>query len=745
MKTPFQNALFIQGDEIDYGADDALYYADHPNTIVCREFHLDAVPPAILHIAALGMYEARINGQPVSDGYLNGLWTNYQKDVYYESFDVTSSLHPGKNWIEVELGNGFYNPSPLRFFGKYNLRKNLSEVGMPKVIVDLESQGSSLLVSDASWQQKDGQLLFNNFYLGEKADLRKKEENLRAVVVNHSQRHFLPRKLEAMRKTGCVQPVSMEEGPDGILVDFGEMISGFIEVHLDGRQDQQAELFFAENMQDGKLNLFCNANGSVGEIMPDGRRVDGGPGAPKEGFEKDVLILEEGSNAFTNRFTYHSFRYVLIKGLERAQIQSIQAWYVHTDLERAGQVETDNALLNDLYDAALRTKLNNCHSTFEDCARERLGYGGDMVALADSNLYTFDVQELYKKIVRDFCNDQTERGGIPETAPFMGIGSRGPAYGEGPLMWQYAVEYLCWKLIQFYGDVEFVRSQYDCLKKHVDYVLCYDPQVLSEHCLGDHGSVLIAGEFYKPTPDKPFVGWCTILLILQTFIRISDILEMECTREKEAAASLKKTITEKFQNPDGSFADATQTSYGFAYAAGLEDPAVLAAGLARQIEADNGIFNAGIFGMKFDYDLLFDAGRSDLIVGWLEKDGQISYQNLLATGNKAFAELFFGRHYSYNHAMFTSFVQWYCQGLAGLKVAQDAVGMDRILLQPAFPDVVNAVNASLESPFGTLTSRWHREQDQILWEVQIPAGIEIVQANLPENCQMSLERTNLTN
>ena len=86
----------------------------------------------------------------------------------------------------------------------------------------------------------------------------------------------------------------------------------------------------------------------------------------------------------------------------KRQIHDVYATYVHTDLKQIGNVKTDHSFYNELFDVAMRTKLNNVHGTFEDCARERLGYGGDMVALAASNLYTFDLEAFYKKIIRDF-------------------------------------------------------------------------------------------------------------------------------------------------------------------------------------------------------------------------------------------------------------------------------------------------------------------------------------------------------
>ena len=128
--------------------------------------------------------------------------------------------------------------------------------------------------------------------------------------------------------------------------------------------------------------------------------------------------------------------------MSKADIHDIYATYVHTDLKQIGNVQTDHSFYNELFDAAMRTKLNNVHGTFEDCARERLGYGGDMVALAASNLYTFDLEAFYKKIIKDFRYEQTTNGGIPETAPYMGIQSNGTGQGEGPLLWQLVYLYL---------------------------------------------------------------------------------------------------------------------------------------------------------------------------------------------------------------------------------------------------------------------------------------------------------------
>ncbi|MCF0246604.1 MAG: family 78 glycoside hydrolase catalytic domain [Ileibacterium sp.] len=736
--SPFTNANLIGSRAHCYGQDDAGYYSDHPNTVLKAQFEAEKMGKAEIRIAGLGFYDFQINGQPGSRTVLNGPWTNFAKTVLYDTFDISDLIRPGSNEIRIELGNGYYNPSPLRFFGKYNLRENLAEIGEPAVTASIVLDGKEICTTGPHWKAGKGNLLFNNLYLGERADLRQEDRDFEPVVLYDKVCRFEPNEMPPIRRIKEVQPKSIQETEEGILVDFGEMISGFIEISLEGTDGQTMNMLFAENADGSKLNLLCNTNGSVGETMPDGRKVDGGPGAPEYAYEQDTVILKEGMNSFTNRFTYHSFRYCLIKGIQTSQIYSISAWYVHTDVKQTGFVQTDNPAFNELYAAALRTKLNNFHSSFEDCARERLGYGGDMVALADSNLYTFDLKNTYRKILKDFINDQTQAGGFPETAPFMGIGSKGTAYGEGPLLWQYAVPYLAMKLIQFYDDTDFVQEVYPAIQKNLDYLLTLDFEDLSKHCLGDHGSVLIAGQFYKPTPDKDFAGWVTILLFLETFIRISGALGRDTSAYEQKHDLLKQEIIERFRNEDGSFADGTQTSYGFAYAGGLEQPEKLASALVQLIAREDGVFTAGIFGTKFNYDLLHECGYDEVIAQWLTREGTISYSAMLKTGNKAFAELFTGDHYSYNHAMFTSFVQWFYEGIGGIQVASNARGADSLILHGQFPSQIHQADVSFETIRGHVCSSWKREGEKIRWKVQIPEGVSVTEKPLPENCSLEI-------
>src|SRR5690606_16245582 len=61
-----------------------------------------------LHITALGVYEARLNGARVGDQQLAPEWTDYLTRVQYQTYDVTPMVTRGDNAIGVILGDGWY-------------------------------------------------------------------------------------------------------------------------------------------------------------------------------------------------------------------------------------------------------------------------------------------------------------------------------------------------------------------------------------------------------------------------------------------------------------------------------------------------------------------------------------------------------------------------------------------------------------------------------------------------------------
>lgn len=717
---------WLQGPSSDYGPDDAGYYQHNPNPVFRRSFQYDGDAPATLKVAVLGYDRIKLNGQRIGHAELNSDWTDYAKRLYYDSYDVTANLHPGVNQIEVELGNGMYNPSPLRLFGKYNLRERLGQIGEPRALLNLIVAGQTVLTTDSSWEMRAGRLTFNNLYLGETWDNYHELDAwqpAKTVPVTVSERNRLrPSMIPKVTRQQTITPVDVSPDGQALIVDFGEVVSGFFKITLQGTAQQQVKLQYSETKTAGKLDFSTSYVGNIGSIPG----VSGGPGAPKLAIQTDRLICREGEQTFENQFCYHSFRYVKIQGCDQAAIKVLQATYVHTDLTPVGQVKTDNPFLTQLFDAGMRTKLNNVHSIFEDCARERFGYGGDIVALAASNLYSFDLQQFYRKTLDDFLIEQTARGGLPETAPYMGIQTNGTGEGEGPILWQLVLPYLLLKQYQFYGERDLVQAVYPKAKRQLTYLLSIPLVELVQDCIGDHGSILVK-DFHDETPDKEFIGYCTVLAFIKLMQRLAVIVEAteDAQTYQQQAEQLTQTMLNKFNHADGSLANGTQSAYAFALLLKVGDSQQNMTQLLAQLKHDQGIFTTGIYGTAALYHVLHHYQHDEIVAQWLTQDSAVSFKRMLATGNQVLAELFQGKYYSANHAMFTSYIQWFYEALSGIELSADAVGSSKIIIQPFFMPGVNQLTAAFTTIRGKLQTSWQRDGQLIHFKVQLPSSIAV--------------------
>ena len=135
---------------------DEDFYQDDPAPLLRKEFVIARkVVRARLYISGLGYYEASLNGGRVGNQVLDPGWTRYSACVLYSAHDVTAQLRAGTNCLGVTLGNGWYNPLPLRFWGSINLREHLT-TGRPRFIARLEmvfEDGTrQTVVSDPTWK-----------------------------------------------------------------------------------------------------------------------------------------------------------------------------------------------------------------------------------------------------------------------------------------------------------------------------------------------------------------------------------------------------------------------------------------------------------------------------------------------------------------------------------------------------------------------------------------------------------------
>gem|GEM_PF-7048838 len=94
------------------------------------------VKSALLYSTSAGYSEFFLSGQKIGDRVLNPAQTDFDKRIYYDVDDLTSSLTPGEHVLGVHLGNGFYGERTA-FGSTVNLRrlhnwKSSMRMGHPK-------------------------------------------------------------------------------------------------------------------------------------------------------------------------------------------------------------------------------------------------------------------------------------------------------------------------------------------------------------------------------------------------------------------------------------------------------------------------------------------------------------------------------------------------------------------------------------------------------------------------------------
>ena len=87
------------------------------------------------YITGLGYYQLYIDGKRIGTSRLDPGWTTFDRTVLYAVYDVTAELQSvsdrssndrNMHAFGVELGNGWWNPLPLKMWGHVDVRNALT-------------------------------------------------------------------------------------------------------------------------------------------------------------------------------------------------------------------------------------------------------------------------------------------------------------------------------------------------------------------------------------------------------------------------------------------------------------------------------------------------------------------------------------------------------------------------------------------------------------------------------------------
>ncbi len=719
-----------------------------------RSVALRAKPvSAMLFVSGLGQYEFRINGRNITTDVLTPGWTDYNKHILYDTYDVTPLLQPGENALGVLLGNGMYNA--LEVEGRYS--KFSSSEGQPKLIAELHlrfADGTTrTIVTDGSWRTASGPITFSNTYGGEDFDGRLERLGwdragfddaawAPALVVGSPGGALVPDQMPPIRIVNRYKTVAVSHPKEGVTVyDLGQNFAGWPELTVTGPAG-------------ATVRLLC------GELL-----------------DKDGLVTQHSANAFADdpalfrytlrgtgkpeswhpRFSYYGFRYVQIESTSPAvAVASLMGDAIRQDDAQTGNFASSNEMLDRIHRLILNALSSNLVSILTDCPhREKLGWLEQTHLFGASVMSNYDVEALYRKMGVDMADSQVESGvdaGLvpsiaPEITKFLDRDGRSNDFRNSP-EWGSAVVLSPWVAYQFYGDPAPLAAHYGSMQRYVAFLEAKAKNNLLDYGLGDWYDIGPGAPGYAKLTSKRLTASAILYQDLTTLAKIAAILDRsdDAKTYTEHANALRDAFNAALFHPEANSYDRnSQTANAMPLALGMVPEGArdgVLRSLVADIEAHGYHVTAGDIGFHYVVRALTDGGRSDVLARMLSITTSPSYGYQLSRGATTLTEAWDSNpDSSQNHFMLGHAEEWFYRGLAGIHLDLSQKPDQQILLapyipspaDPAAPPATGHAAASMQTPLGSISSAWTLKDGKVTLEIGVPPNSSAT-VELPARC-----------
>lgn len=667
------------------------------------------VKKARAYVAAIGYHELYINGEKIGNEVLCPPQSNYQKVVYYETYDVTSALKGDGDVVGLLIGNGWFGD-----------RKALIQLD-----IALESGENLEIHSECNggWWFSSSPIVYNSVYNGETYDARvediypggftnpKLEGEYNYQWFGSVNSQWQPETLRPAMKPG-IGETDTHEGKciatlsDGHQIyDIGVNIAGYAEIVVNGPRGSSITLKFAETLKEDGHADQANLRSAL---------------------SKDTYILRgEGQEHYKPRFTYHGFRYVEVISEGGAELISLTGIHVHNILERVGSFTCSDEYLNNLHEMVVRTEQNNEHGLLTDCPQrdERFGWLNDLSTRVFQTVYNFDAEALLNKVEDDIAYAQGEDGTITDTAPY---------YTGGRPACPVSISYLTMALLSyhFYGDREVLRTHYQGHKDWVHYLLSRSDNFIMNYAY--YGDWVACTNFPDAASDliciaSIFLYWHLLLLKEEATILQK---KKEARQYGSLAKKAKEALVAKYLHDDH-FHEGTQAEDGLALYLDLvpaRQREKVYAHLKNSIIAHNYHLTTGNQGYRPVMCVLAEHGDMELVLQVLRNPEYPGWGYMVANGATSIWERWEKDNLSvmnsFDHPMFGSFDQLFYRYLGGLAI-DDMIAGD-LDIKASYVPSLNHVDVAYQSRRGLISSKWKRLNPQeIEHEVEVPPNTKV--------------------
>jgi len=688
-----------------------------------KTFHINKkLHSATLSISGLGHYEAYINGEKAGESFLAPGWSDYDKTILYNTYDVTKLLREGENVLGAIVGNGFYNINRERY------RKLVITYGFPKLIAHFNlqySDGSSeYYVSNESWKTTPSPITYTSIFGGEDYNAGLDQAGWKAPGFDDSKwdsaiitdqpsgemkaENDYPLKEMERFETDRIIPL----GDTAWLYDFGQNASGIVELKVKGKPGQKVIIWPGE---------LINPDNTVNQ------RASGYP------YYFSYILQGEENETWKPKFTYYGFRYIQVSGGvhlgknnpgKLPVIEKLTFLHTRNSSPGNGSFTCSNDLLNRIHtliDWAIRS---NYQSVVTDCPhREKLGWLEQTHLMGQGIHFRYDNYHLYRKLVYDMMDAQTEDGLVPDIAPeyveFLGGFRDSPEWGSAAVI----LPYLLWK---WFGDKQILEDAWPMMNRYIHYL-----KGKSQGHILDHG----LGDWFDLGPNRPGVSQLTPISLTATAIYFYDVKIMaeiarilknsEEKKLKQWSDEVREAFNMEFFNTETKvYSTGSQTAMSMPYCMGIVEEQYredVFNNLVDSIVAGNKALTAGDVGFHYLVEALTRGGAAQLMFEMINRDDVPGYGYQLKKGATALTESWAALEVvSNNHLMLGHVMEWFYAGLGGIGQAVNSTAYKEIEIEPQITGDLTFAKTTFESPYGLIRSDWEKAGSNLQIEIEIP-------------------------
>ncbi|TMI62694.1 MAG: alpha-L-rhamnosidase [Bacteroidetes bacterium] len=702
--------------------------ASRPTPLFRKEFKAaKKIQSATAYITSHGMYEGYINGKRIGEYYLTPGWTSYNKRLQYQTYDVTNLLSQGANVIAMGLGNGWYRGSLAWGDNKNLYGKDISLLFQLDIIYSDGSKESVL--SDGSWKSTTGSITYSEIYNGEIIDARKQKTGWRmsgyddsnwsgVKVSNYKKSNLIACENEPIKKHETFTPVKIFTTPKGEqVIDFGQNLVGWVMIKAKGNAGDTITISHAEVLD--RYGNFYTENLRAAKALA------------------KYVLRGEGEESFEPHFTFFGFRYIRIENYPgELKPENFTAVALYSNMKPTGSFSSSNALINQLQHNIQWGQRGNFLDVPTDCPQrdERLGWTGDAQAFSRTAAFNFGVNNFFAKWLKDAEADQYTNGALPHVIPnVLGQNSGGSAG------WADAATIIPWNMWLAYGDKKILENQYNSMKAWVGFM-----EKNSTDNLWNKGFHFGDWLFYRPyddndgrsaVTDKYLIAQCFYAHSTRLVIRAAGVLNKKDDEKHytDLLNKIKQAFLKEYVTPGGRLVSSTQTAYVLALNFDMLPEAMrpsVADKLVENIKSYGTHLTTGFLGTPYLCHVLSRFGHTDLAYELLLQETYPSWLYPVKMGATTIWERWNGIRpdstfepasmNSFNHYAYGAIGDWMYRIVCGIDTDEDNPGYKKIEIQPHIGKGLTNASASLKTYYGTISSSWKKENDGLVFDVEIP-------------------------